>query len=285
MKLGMYAPELRRETPQALFEAARGYGFEQMQFDFSALLDEQMPIGLEADYLESIALAARRHGVEIVAVNGTYNMIHPDRRVREDGLKRFEALAGYCKALGCRFVTLCTGSRDPEVMWRYHPESVSPDARADLQASLAGVLAVAQRHDLILGIEPEPNNCLNTAASAAQMIGALRCDRLRIILDAGNLFQRGQAHPERVRGVLDDGFQHLTPYIHLAHGKDILEGSGLDFTYAGNGIVDFPYFIHRLKEIGYRGGMVLHGIKREAEFPSAVRYVREVIQREFGEEA
>ena len=62
----------------------------------------------------------RPHGVEIVAINGTYNMIHPDPAVRDEGVRRFETIAAACAPLHCNFVTLCTGTRDPDNMWRWH---------------------------------------------------------------------------------------------------------------------------------------------------------------------
>ena len=49
----------------------------------------------------------------------------------------------------------------------------------------------------------------------------------------------------------------------LAHGKDIAESEGIRFCAAGEGIVDFPYFIERLRGVGYQGVMMLHGIDRE----------------------
>lgn len=72
--------------------------------------------------------------------------------------------------------------------------------------------------------------------------------------------------------------------IYLAHGKDIKEGEGLDFTHAVNGIVDFDYFMDKLKAYGYSytDGMLLHGIKDERCFPQSVSFMEEVIARHEG---
>ena len=66
---------------------------------------------------------------------------------------------------------------------------------------------------------------------------------------------------------------------YLAHGKDIQEGAGLSFTHAGNGIVDFPYFLQKLKACGYNGGMLLHGIKKEEYFEPSVSFIRDIISK------
>ena len=82
MKLGMLSSELRRPTIGAFFQAVRGLGLEAVQLDLASVRSGQLPGQPEAAVLETIRDEARRHGVAIAALNGTYNMIHPDTRVR-----------------------------------------------------------------------------------------------------------------------------------------------------------------------------------------------------------
>jgi sugar phosphate isomerase/epimerase len=98
-------------------------------------------------------------------------------------------------------------------------------------------------------------------------------------MDAANLFQHGDARRENVRKILDNAFSLLCDDIYLAHGKDVKQGERLDFTHAGNGIVDFDYFLDKLEACGYKGGMILHGIKDERYFPGSVSFVKEAIAR------
>lgn len=72
--------------------------------------------------------AAATAGVEIVAVSGTYNMIHPDPAVRHAGHRRLAILAERC-AVRCRRVSsLCTGTRDAVDQWKEHPDNNTPEA-------------------------------------------------------------------------------------------------------------------------------------------------------------
>jgi sugar phosphate isomerase/epimerase len=96
-------------------------------------------------------------------------------------------------------------------------------------------------------------------------------------MDAANLFLPGQAKRGNVRTIIDEAFDLLGNDIYLAHGKDIKEGEGLSFTHAGNGIVDFGYFLEKLNECGYKGGMLLHGIKDEKYIPGCVNFMKGVI--------
>ena len=277
MELGMYTLELSRPTVEALFSDIRGYGFTQVQFDFLSVAGEQMPAALDEDLIRRIRKAADDTGVRIAAVNGTFNMIHPDPLVREDGLRRFGELARHMKALGCDLVTLCTGSRDPANMWRWHEDNAGERAWDDLMASMRRVLAIADAHDLTLGLEPEASNCMNTAERCRQVLDAFGSPRLKVIMDVANLFQKGQARRENVRPLMRRAFDLLGEHIALAHGKDIREGEGLAFTHAGGGIVDFPYFKELLDECGYQGCMLLHGLKREEEFPQSAEFARRAL--------
>ena len=224
MELGMYTIELSRPTVEALFRDIRGYGFTQVQFDFRSVTDEQMPAVISDDLIKNIREAADANGVGIAAVNGTFNMIHPDPLVRADGLRRFEALAPHVKALGCSLVTLCTGSRNPDNMWRWDEANDEESAWNDLLVVLRSVIGIAEEYDLHLGLETEASNCMNTIEKCRRILDAFGSPRLKVIMDIANIFQRGQAHRGEVRPIMRGAFELLGEHIALAHGKDIREG-------------------------------------------------------------
>jgi sugar phosphate isomerase/epimerase len=274
----MYSPELKRPSVKELFAAIRENGFSEVQLNMASVCGEQMPETIPEDLALDVCEQARANGIEIVAVNGTFNMIHPDASRRQAGLDRFEVVARACEPLRCGFVTLCTGSRDAQNMWRFHEDNDSQAAWDDLRDSMGKVLRIAERCRIILGVECEASNAVSSAGKARLLLDEFRSDRLKIIMDVANLFQPGQAKRENVRAIMDQAFDLLAGDITLAHGKDISEGAGLTFTHAGNGIVDFPYYLQKLKECGYRGGMLLHGVKAEEYFPSSVAFVEKAIR-------
>lgn len=279
MKLGMFSVEIARPSVEEFFQALSDYGISEVQFDFLTVCSEEMPLAIDRSLTERIRAAAKASDVGIVAVNGTFNMSHPDPATREEGVRRFESVARATAELGCRFVTLCTGSRDTQNMWRRHEDNDTPEAWRDLMDTTRKALDIADHYDLMLGVETEQSNVVRTALRARRYLDEVGSDRIKIIMDVANLFLPGQAKKELVRGVMDEAFDLLGKDIHLAHGKDLKEGEGLSFTHAGNGIVDFPYFLQKLKACGYRGNMLLHGIKKEEYFPESLRFVRGMIDR------
>ncbi|MBO5254162.1 MAG: sugar phosphate isomerase/epimerase [Clostridia bacterium] len=274
MELGMYSIELRRPSIETLFEAISSYGFKHVQFDFLSVCDEEMPRHIDSSLTARIRKAADNNGVNIVSVNGTFNMIDPDPDKRSDGLRRFEELAKHMHELDCRFVTLCTGSRSTESMWRGHPDNQTEAAWNDLLSTMRSVLDIAERYDLILGLETEPNNVMNTAELCRKLIESFNnTPRLQVIMDIANLFRPGMAHKENVRPTMRHAFDLLGDRVYLAHGKDIMESDSVRPTYAGNGIVDFAYFKELLEEIEYPGCLLLHGLHNESEFPEAPSFI------------
>ena len=276
MKLGNYSLEIAAGSIEELFRKARDYGFSQMQFDYASAGIEEMPAFIPDSLNREIANEAVRYGIEIAAVNGTFNMAHPDPAVRNEGVVRFEKIAASCDTIGCKLITLCTGTRTRDYMWATHPDNNTPEAWIDMTAVMEQLILIADRYDVNLGIETEASNVVNSPEKAKKLIEDLKSPRLKIILDAANLFHLGMAKRENVKQVISKGIELLGSWIVIAHGKDIKEGEGLDFTGAGKGIIDFDFFLKELVRIGYKGGMILHGIKAEEDIPGCVEYIRNI---------
>jgi sugar phosphate isomerase/epimerase len=203
-----------------------------------------------------VARAARFQDIGIAAVSGTYNMIHPDKAVRATGLARLEVLAARCHDMGTHLITLCTGTRDPLDQWRHHPDNASTDAWRDLLEAMEAALAIADRHGIVLGIEPELANTVSSAEKARQLIGELANPRIKIVLDAANLFE--QVTLAEQRRVVATAVEMLGGHIAMAHTKD-RAGDGR-FVAAGKGVLDYGHYLSCLQAAGFDGPLVTHGL-------------------------
>ncbi len=108
-------------------------------------------------------------------------MIDPNLHKRRDGLGRLRTLIAACSTLGTSTVTLCTGTRDPENMWRRHAENDSPEAWHDLVGSLAEVLPTAQEYGVTLAFEPEVANVVDSAQKSRRVIDEMRSPYLKVV--------------------------------------------------------------------------------------------------------
>ena len=60
----------------------------------------------------------------MAAISGTFNLCDPDTARLQGNLDHLDVLAAACRWLDTRIITLCTGTLDPEDMWRWHPGNV-----------------------------------------------------------------------------------------------------------------------------------------------------------------
>ena len=190
MQLGIFAKTFEGATPREVLPAAAAAGFSAVQYNMACSGLPSMPEAIPPSVAAEVEAAARAAGVAIAALSGTYNMIHPDPTMREEGHRRLEVLAQAAAALPTRLITLCTGTRDPDDQWRAHPDNDTSEAWGDLLASMERAIAIAERHDVLLGIEPELANVVSSATRARRLVDEMSSQRLRIVIDPANLFEK-----------------------------------------------------------------------------------------------
>lgn len=281
MRLGMTTQELHRDNVDDIFREITDIGYTDVQLNFWSLCGNETPTVIEPAWVDAIERAAERYGVTISAVNGTFNLISESAAERENGLKSLRAIAAQCKRLGIGMISLNTGTRSTESMWTYHPDNASRESWREMLGMMEKVIVIGEQYGVTFGIEPEVTNVVSSPDKARQLLDEMRTPCLKIIFDGANLFQPGQAKPALVRGVLDHAFELLAEDIGIAHGKDLLESDEIAFTAPGRGIMDYPYFFRRLKEIGYGGSFILHGIHEESDLAWSYRHIRAIADKYF----
>jgi sugar phosphate isomerase/epimerase/pimeloyl-ACP methyl ester carboxylesterase len=272
MRLGIFTKTFARPNLASTLDAVAACGLDCVQFNFSCTGLPSLPEKLDPRLVSVAACELARRRLSVAAVSATFNMIHPDSATRREGLRRLGEIASSCAELGAPLVTLCTGTRDAEDMWRPHPQNDSAEAWQDLLVSMEEALKIADRHDVFLGVEPETANVVNTAKKARRLLDEMKSSRLKIVLDAANLFRPGEG--ARMAEILDEAFALLGGDIALAHAKDFREGAILQNVAAGQGMLDWPRLLRLLRAAGFDGPLILHGLA-EAEVKTSTAFLRQ----------
>ena len=268
MRLGIFAKTFAGADPFSVLTAARAAGYASVQYNMACSGLAALPDALSADQTGAVAQASRAVGVAIAAVSGTYNMIHPDPSVRAHGLRRLAVLIDHAAALGTGMVTLCTGTRDAQDQWRHHPDNASAEAFGDLLVEMGKACALAEARQVMLGIEPELANVIDSAARARLLIDTLQSPALAIVLDPANLFEVVPLSAQR--DTIARAVDLLSDRIRMAHAKDRDAQGG--FATAGQGVVDFAHFVACLQAAGFDGDLVTHGLTA-AEAPGVAAFL------------
>ena len=272
MELGIFAKTFQRSSPRACLEAVHQHGMQVAHYNMVCSGLPAMPGTIPLDVAGTVKVSSVQANVELVGISGTYNMIHPDENRRLQGLQRLSVLAKAAQIMGIPAITVCTGTRDPEDKWRGHPDNHRPEAWRDLCANMEQVLDIADTYNLVIGIEPETANVVDTPAKALQLIDEMKSPRLRIVFDPANLFE--VATLQEQRRLINEGLDLLAERLIMAHAKD-RKADGT-FCAAGRGVLDYPFFLDVLKTHGFNGPLILHGLE-EQEVPGCVKFLEEVV--------
>jgi sugar phosphate isomerase/epimerase len=254
--------------------AMDGYAGIQVNLSSAGLasLPDMVPPGVAVQFCQE----ARARGIRLAALSGTYNMAHPDAKVREASRAGFQNVVSAAREMGAPIVSLCTGSRDPHDMWKFHPENDSDEAWKDLRSELELALRVAQEAGIRLAIEPEPANVIRDARAAKKILNEMACSQLGILLDAANLLT-----PEtfsRQHEIIEEATGLLGGALLLAHAKDINAAGKV--VAPGEGEVDLMAFTKALRRAGYDDALVAHGFAAKKAGVAA-----KVLRRIIGESA
>ncbi len=274
MRLGIFARTFSRPTVEGVFDAVREHQLDCVQFNMACAGLPTLPDDIAPSLAIRIHEASMSRGTEIAAVSGTYNMAHPDPEARQAGLRRLRTLASACHGMGTPVITLCTGTRDPENMWRWHPENASSQAWSDLLSSMEAALRIAEEEQVTLAFEPERANVVNTAEKGHALLATMQSSRLKVVIDPANLIVPGDEH--QMSQVLDEAFDLLGEYIVIAHAKD--RGADDTFQTAGGGILDYDQYVRLLRAAAFDGPFILHGLTEE-EIDAALQFLCDKLQR------
>ncbi len=274
MRLGIFSRTFVRPTVEDVFDAVSACGLSCVQFNMSSAGLPPLPDEIAPSLITRIHEASLRRDIEIVAVSGTYNMIHPDPQVQQTGLRRLRTLAAACQGLGTAVITLCTGTRDPADMWHWHPENSSSQAWSDLLRAMEAALHIAEEEQVTLAFEPERANVVSSAAHGHALLVAMQSPRLKVVIDPANLIVPG--NERQMSQILEEAFDLLGEHIVIAHAKD--RGADGTFRAAGEGILDYDHYLRLLEASAFTGPLIIHGLAEE-QVDAALQFLYDKLRR------
>ena len=275
MQIGIMSGTFARATLEEELDAVVNHGMNCTQFNLSSAGVTKIPPHIDEDLCDKIREEMGARSITMTALGGTYNMIHPDVQRRADGLRNLRVLAAACERLGTSVITLCTGSRDPDNMWRRHPDNNTPEAWDDLIVSMRQAIEVAEEYQVTLAFEPEVANVVDSAIKARRIIDQIGSPYLKVVMDGANIFHTGEL--PRMREILNEAFALLGEHIAFAHAKDLDRDGEAGHLAAGKGLLDYDQYLSLLNDVDSNVSIILHGLS-EAEVDGCVSFLREKIE-------
>lgn len=220
------------ETIAEKFQAAKQAGFDGV---------EPMSHLNRAEVLE----AAKKTGLEIPSVCGAlhweYPLSHPDPSVREQGVKALIHTIEDADYYGADTILLVPGRVSEEVTY---------DECWDRSVQeIKKVIPVAEKYNMVIGIENVWNNFLLSPLEAARYIDQFGSNLIKFYFDCGNI--RLYGWPEQWIRILGDRIAkiHIKEYsLELAESQGRRTGFRVDLL---EGDVDWPAVMKAIDHIGY----------------------------------
>src|SRR5689334_22816326 len=164
-------------------DGVKAAGLDCVQLSFDCLGLAPMPDRIEPGVIERIKREAGTRGIEIVSLQGTFNMGHPDAEFRAGGVRRLGVMAAAAREMGTKLIHLCTGTRDRINMWRRHPNNGTPEAWHDMAECVKDAVGAVKGMGVTLGFEPEVNNIVDSAARARKLLDEVGSGKLKVTMD------------------------------------------------------------------------------------------------------
>ena len=244
-RLGIFARTFRRETPREVAAAVAGAGYALAHWNFAAVGLPTLATSVDEARFTEVRQAFDGAGLGIPSVSGTFNAVHPDLELRTRQTAQAVRLIGLVPELGADVVTLCTGTRDPEDMWRAHPDNTAPAAWSELRRTLDPLLEAARDAGVRLGVEPEHGNVVRNAPAAARLLAELGDDApIGIVLDPANLLTPDTV--ARQSEILGAAVDLLGDRVVGVKAKDVVTAG---YSAAGAGMMNYPAVFAQLARI------------------------------------
>jgi sugar phosphate isomerase/epimerase len=217
MQLGIFAKTFPRATLEETLDTIAYQKLSCIQFNMSCVGLPTLPERIDEDLCRWIARSLRDRGLTMAAISGTFNLCDPDASRLGENLRRLGVLAAACRWLDTRIITLCTGTLNPDDMWKHHPDNVRRGTWETLVKSVREAVQIADGHEVTLAFEPEIHNVVSSVMRARKLLDEIGSPWLKVVIDPTNLFSQGEVRP--LSALLCEVFDWLGKDIVLAHAK------------------------------------------------------------------
>ena len=268
MQVGVFARSFDGDHPATVLAASRDAGFSTVQYNMACSGLGSLPEIISENAAQEVREASAGTGIGIAAISATYNMTDPDPKRLAAGRRAFVAICERALGMGCHIVTVCSGSKHEQDKWRRHPSNDDPQSWTEMCREFDIICDHADRHGILVGVEPEPANIVSNAMRAADLLAVFPDGPIRMVLDPANLIE--DVAPDSHERTIDQALDRLGPMTVLAHAKD--RHADGTVAPAGKGVIDWPHFLRGLKACGFDGPLIAHGMS-QSDAPAVAEFL------------
>lgn len=259
MDIGIYSGVWTKDSITVITDKMLRLGIDSLQLTLASLDEKNIPETVDYNKINNIKSICKDKHIKITSLSGNFNIASTKAKELNTYISNFENLMLIAKILNIPIVTLCTGSMSKINMWTYDKKNESREAWNRMLMAITHLLSIASKYDIVLGIIPHSGNIVRNAKQARKLLDYFSSPFLKIVIDGAALLPLTIV--SRQERIINEAFELLEKDIVLAYARDYIEEKGyVDF---GEGRLDFNLYMKLLKEINYKGSLIMHNIKAE----------------------
>lgn len=161
----------------------------------------------------------RDANLPIIAVSAYTNFIHPNPNIRKKNIEYIKMMLRHARDLGCPYVCSETGTYNEESDWVWHDNNALPQVYDETIKTINEIGEYAKDYGAMFLVENYVSNVIGSVDSVERMFKDIDSKNVGLICDPTNYFD--EKNIQHVDETLMDIFSRLSPYMKIAHAKDI----------------------------------------------------------------
>lgn len=245
LRIGTRAHDFGKLPPAELASRISSKGFVAVQLALNKAIEglDLQPGDLNPGLAFHVGDAFRRHGVQIAVLGCYINPLHPDGNTRHKLLGWFKEHLRFARDFGCGLVALETGTPDPDYL--PHPDTHTEASFQESVASIAELVAEAEKFGVIVGVEGVTTHAVSTPAKMRRLLDSIASPNVQVVFDPVNLISYENYRDQQ--RVVEESLQLFGDRIAVAHAKDFAVGERTITTVPpGKGSFDYAPLLKHL---------------------------------------
>lgn len=252
IELGIRAHDIGRYSPSKLANKARDFGFQGVQLVFNKALALSDPFQ-ELDLIKD----AFQHP-KIMMLGAYFNMVHPDQNLKEAGIANYKKHLDIAPQLGVSYVGTETGSLMGSP-WGYVKENHDEATFLQVADVVMDLVRHAKNAGSIVAIEGAYSHVVYQPKLMKRLLDIICSKHLKVTVDLFNYLNRDNY--EIRMDILQECFDLFASEIVIFHLKDfILTEAGLKQVGLGQGLMDYPAIIRKIKQYSPDAYLIFEGV-------------------------
>lgn len=271
IKLGIRAHDIGCMNAEELAKKVNAIGFDGVQLVFKKAIDHDV----DFNNLNDIKNAFTKPN--IMMLGAYFNPYHPDTNEVRKGFDYFKKHLEIASELNTLYVGTETGSYMGSP-WSYHPKNHIDEALQDVVKVMKDLAEYAKKHSANLLIEGAYAHVAYSPDRLFQMLQLIDSTNVSVIVDLFNYLHIGNVN--EMNHIFERSLELFKEKIVIFHLKDfIIQERKLVQVGLGQGLMDYPYMIKRIKQTCPNAFLIFEGVTGD-DIDKSYQYIKTLLRKD-----